>query len=113
MSLSLLPMKAANTLIIDNSKQIASQTTYLQDQKSLTLRWRSFSEWAVPMSLSLLPIKAADTSVMDNCEQIASQLTNLHDQKSLTLHWCSFSEWGCYHVAVCFAYKGWQYIDYG
>jgi len=32
MMLSLLPIKAATTLIMDNSKQIASQTTYLQDQ---------------------------------------------------------------------------------
>jgi len=37
MSLSLLPIKAANMLIMDNSEQIASQTTYLQQQKSLTL----------------------------------------------------------------------------
>jgi len=28
-----------------NSEQIAFELTYLQDQKSLTLRWRSFPEW--------------------------------------------------------------------
>ena len=113
MSISPLPIEAADTLIMDNSKQIASQTTYLQDQNSLTLRWRSFSGSAVTLLPSLLPIKAADTLVMDNSEQIASQLNHLHDQILWTLHWCSFSEWGCYLVAVCFAYKGWQYIYYG
>ena len=112
-SLSLFPIKAADTLIMDNSKQIASQITYLHDQKSLTLHWHSFLEWAVTVSLSLLPIKAADTLVMDNSEQIASQLTHLQDQKLLTLHWRLFSESGCYRVTVCFGYKGWQYIDYG
>jgi len=37
MSLSLLPINDANMLIIDNSDQMASQWTYLQDQKLLTL----------------------------------------------------------------------------
>jgi len=39
------PIKAADTLNMDNSVQYASQTTYLHDQKSLTLRWRSFPAW--------------------------------------------------------------------
>jgi len=45
MSLSLLPIKAAKMLIMDNSKQIASHLASLQDHESLTLCWRSFSEW--------------------------------------------------------------------
>jgi len=36
MSLSLLPIKDANMLIMDNSEQMAFQWTYLQDQKLLT-----------------------------------------------------------------------------
>jgi len=32
-------------MIMDNSKQITLQLTYLQVQKSLTLCWCSFSEW--------------------------------------------------------------------
>jgi len=59
-----------------------------------------------------LPIKTTDTLVMDNSKQIASQLTHLQGQKSSTVHWCSFSDWGCYRVAVCFHYEGWEYIDY-
>jgi len=44
MSQSLLLITAAITLIIDNSEQIASQLTYLQDQQLLMLHWHSFSE---------------------------------------------------------------------
>jgi len=44
-SLSLLLIKAANTLVIHNSEQIASHLSYLQHWELLMLRWRSFSEW--------------------------------------------------------------------
>jgi len=44
-SLSLLAIQAADRLNMDNSEQIASQTTYLQDQKSLMLHWGSLSAW--------------------------------------------------------------------
>jgi len=40
-SLSLLPINAADTLVMNNSQQIASQLSYLQDQTLLTLHWRS------------------------------------------------------------------------
>ena len=36
-SLSLLPIMAANTLVMDNSEQITYQLPYLQDQKLLRL----------------------------------------------------------------------------
>jgi len=44
---------AANTLVIDNGEQIASQLTDIEDQKLLMLRWRSLSEcgcYCVPLS---------------------------------------------------------------
>jgi len=41
-SLSHLPRKAANTSIMQNTEQVASQLTYLQDQNLLTLCWCSF-----------------------------------------------------------------------
>jgi len=72
-----------------------------------------FPHGAVTVSLSFLPVKAADTFVMDNSEQIALQLTHLPDRKLLTLQRYSFSESGCYPVAVGFAYRSWQCIDYG
>jgi hypothetical protein len=85
MLVSLLPTKAANTLIMENSKQIASQLTYLQDQKSLTFIEAHFQNVAVTMPISLLPTKAADTLLMDNSEQHTFQLTYKHYTKLLTL----------------------------
>jgi len=43
-SISLLPVKAALTLLMDNSEQIGFQLTYLPQQISLTPHWRSVSE---------------------------------------------------------------------
>jgi hypothetical protein len=43
-SIFLLPIKAAHTLIMDNSEQIGLQLTYLPQIILLTLRWRSVSE---------------------------------------------------------------------
>jgi len=40
--LSLLPMKAANTSVMHKNDQVTGELPYLQDHKSLTLRWRSF-----------------------------------------------------------------------
>jgi len=40
-SLSLFPIKAANTLIMHNSEQLTFYLPYLQDQKSWTLCWHS------------------------------------------------------------------------
>jgi hypothetical protein len=36
--LSLLPIEAANTSVMDNNDQVTSELLYLQDHKSLTLR---------------------------------------------------------------------------
>jgi len=41
LSVSLLPMKAANMLVMHNSEQISAQIPYLQDRKLLMLRWHS------------------------------------------------------------------------
>jgi len=40
--LSLLPMKASNTLVMPISNQITIHLPYLQDQKLLMLQWRAF-----------------------------------------------------------------------
>jgi len=44
-SLFVFPIKTANTLILNGRSQISAELPNLQDQKSLTLRWRSFPEW--------------------------------------------------------------------
>jgi hypothetical protein len=43
-SISLLPLKASHTLVMDNSEQIGFQLTYLPQKMLLTLRWGSVSE---------------------------------------------------------------------
>jgi len=48
--LSLLPITAANMSVMHNNDQVTSELPYLQDQKSLTLRWRSF--WFIVHSTS-------------------------------------------------------------
>ena len=111
MSLSLLPIKAANMLIMDNSDQITSQTTYFHGQQSLPLGWCPFPEFGCDRVAFSLSIMGADTLVMANSEQITSQLTYLQDQMLITLHWRSFSECGCYRVAVSSTYIGCQYVD--
>jgi len=45
MSFIVLPRKAASTLLRDSSNQVTFQLPFLQDIKSLTLHWRSFSGW--------------------------------------------------------------------
>jgi len=42
MSLSVWPLKAANTSLMHNKEQITFQLSDLHDEKSLTLCWRSF-----------------------------------------------------------------------
>jgi len=44
-SLSLLPVKAANTSGMHKSDQITVELRYLQNHRSLMLHWHSFSEW--------------------------------------------------------------------
>jgi len=44
MSISLVPIQASHTLVMDNSEQIGVQLTYLPQNISLPLRWCSVSE---------------------------------------------------------------------
>jgi hypothetical protein len=78
--------------------------------------WRSvdvhFQYVGVTVSISLLLRYAADTLVMDHSEHISFKLTYLPLKLSLTLCWRSVSEYGYYRVAVSFAYKGCQSVDY-
>jgi len=76
-----------------NNDQVIRELLYLQDHKSLMLRWRSVDahakNGAVTVLLSLLPIKAANTCVMHNNDQVTGELPYLQDHKLLTLRWCS------------------------
>ena len=112
MPLCLCPTKAANTpfMIAHSYKQL--WLPMIQNQTSLTLRWRSFSWWGRGMSLSLCPTKAANTSFMTAHSHLQLWLPMMQNQKSLTLCWHSFSWWGREHVATSLFYKGGQYASY-
>jgi len=176
---TILPIKAANTSIMNKCHSAALGWYKMQHTKSLMLCWRSFSDWgcdqvafsfahkgchylslwvnAVAQSLNhircntqdcwpsvdallmlcwrsvdalltlcwcslsgeatstltILPIKATHTLIMDKSRSTALGWHKMQHTKLLTLCWRSFSDWGCDHVAFSFAYKGWQYVDYG
>jgi len=57
-------------------------------------------------------MQAANTSIMPNSNQSTVQLPYLQNHELLTLRWHSFSEWGNDRVAVSFANKCCQYINY-
>jgi len=110
-SLSLLPIMAANMMIMHNSKQITTKLPYLQDQKLLRLCRRLFYV-VVALSLTILPTKAASTTSMGQYCSIAVGLCKMQHHKSLIFRWRSFSERGSDCVVFCFAYKGCQYVGY-
>jgi hypothetical protein len=66
--ISLLRIKAAHTLVMDNSDQIGLQFTYLPQIILLTLRCRSVSERGRYRARSLLPSKAASLLNMHSSE---------------------------------------------
>ena len=45
MFVSLLAIKAANTSVMQNNDQVTGEIPYMQDHKSLTVRWYSSYEW--------------------------------------------------------------------
>jgi len=134
MSPYLLPIKAANTLIIGKCCSTALGLYKMQYPRLLMLCWHSVdallmlswcsvdallmvcwrSLWGeVTSTLTILPIKATNTSIMDKSHCTAHGWHKMQHTKSLTLCWRSFSVRGCGHVAVSFAHKVCQYVDYG
>jgi len=61
-SISLLPIKAAHILVMDNSDQIGFQLTYLALKISLRLRWRAVSECG--------SYRAAVTFAYEGCQSV-------------------------------------------
>jgi len=102
----------ANSSFIGVCDQEPFRLPEMQDQKSLTLCWRSFEDGAGSVFHSPLPMKDANGSIMCIHYQVAVLLPYLQDQKLLTLHWRSFWRGGRERVAFCFAYRGCQHIDY-
>jgi len=52
-----LAINAGNMSVVPNSNQITIQLPYLQQQKSLMLRWSSFSEWGCHRIANLFAYK--------------------------------------------------------
>jgi len=83
-----------------------------QDQKLLTLHWRSFSWWGNRDVMHCVVWKAAITLYMNHCPNATLRLPKMQDLKLLTLHWCSFSWCGNVDVMCCCASKGRYYSTY-
>jgi len=75
-SLSFFPITAANTLIIYRNDHIAFDLPDIQDQKSLTLRWRSISERGREHDPRSFAYIASQYCIYDWSEPIAKQITN-------------------------------------
>ena len=111
-TLTILPIKVANTSIIGKSRSIALGLYKMEHPKSLPLWWSSYLGVA-PLTLTILPRKEANAQIMGKHCGTALGLYKMQHLKLLTLCWRSFSVWGCDHVALSFAHKGCQYVDYG
>jgi len=88
--LSVLPIKTANTFVLNGGDQINTKFPYLQTKNC----WRSidahFQNGAVTVLLSVFPIQTANWFGLHGSDQLNIQLPYLQDQKSLTLRWRSF-----------------------
>jgi len=76
MSVSLFPIKVANTLIMDSNNQIAFELPNLQVQNSFTLWWRSFPEWGRECVALSFAYKAIQYRIVEWPRLIATWITN-------------------------------------
>jgi len=103
---SVLPIKAANDAFKTDYNLSEAWCPRTHTQKSLTLRWRSFSGWGSAGIAICLPIKRANNAFMTDYNLSEAWFPRTHDQRLLTFHWRSFSWWGREGIAICFGYKG-------
>jgi len=75
-SLSCFPIKAANTLIIYRNNHIAYDLPNLQYQKSLTLRWRSISQWGGELEARSFAYSASQYRIYEWSQPFAKQFTD-------------------------------------
>jgi len=90
LSLSLIPIKVANTLIMYCNNQIACELLTFKTK----ICWLSvdahFLNGAGSMWLCLVPIKPGNTAYINGHNQLPCRLPMTQDQKLLTLSWHSF-----------------------
>ena len=63
-------------MIMHSNKQIASELPDLKDQKSLTLHWRSYSEWGRERVAPTFAYRASQYHICEWLQTIATQITN-------------------------------------
>jgi hypothetical protein len=74
-SLSVFPIKAANMLIIDKSRNLCQNQLTCNTKNQCSSDDAHFQNGVVIVSLAPWPIKNSDMLVMENSEQIVTQLT--------------------------------------
>jgi len=84
----------------------------MQDQESLTLRWRTSLGGGSDIIGWILPIEAADTMIIGWWDCIALWLSKMEDQKLFMLFGYSFLGDSSNVVATMFGLEGGQYFDY-
>jgi len=111
-SLGYLPMMAANPSFKGVCDQEPFKLPEMQEHKSLTLLWRSFSRWGRDHVAFSFAYRGCQ--YFDYVYSLPSRVLfpDLLDQKLFTLHWRSFSRWGRVRFAFSFLYKGCQHFHY-
>jgi len=69
-----------------NKKQVTFPLPDLQDQKSLTLRLRSFSEWGSKHVTSVFGFTGGHYLIFGYLSAVTLSITKIQYQKSVTLH---------------------------
>jgi len=75
MSLAYLPREAANSSLIEVCDHAPRRLPTMQDLKSLTLSWRSFSRWGRECVTSSFAFKEGQYLSYDYLQPIATQIT--------------------------------------
>jgi hypothetical protein len=71
-----LPIKAANTPLITVSNNSQLRLVMMQNQKLLTLRWRSFSEGGSDRTVYIFADKGCQYAAYNSVQQFTTQITN-------------------------------------
>ena len=85
--LTILPIKAAYTSIIGKFRSTALGSHKMQHPNSLTLCWRSFSEWGCDHVAVSVEHNTAKTSIMGKWHTKALELNSMQHPRLLTLCW--------------------------
>jgi len=94
--LSVLPIKAAKSWFMTDYNVLEVWFPRTHDQKSLILRWCSFSRWGMEGIAICFAYKGVRNYFVTDYKLSEVWFPRSHDQKSWTLRWRSFCN-GCIH----------------